>query len=204
MINGPSADTGNRMRFNALLVASVLLAFGGLLALAGVREAFGTALDDSWQLALIHTELGLAPLLFLPVIGDRKIAVNNLLAGAACWAAGGAVILLFSFASMRGAGWDTRALSASVWLAVSGVLTLAARGGGVWVTRGRVLLLVVFGLPPLWHYLSLEYAGADGTHLRALSPNWSLVSNDVTLWPLAVVGVLAWIGAFALPDRRPA
>lgn len=203
MINGPCADK-EWMKFNALLVASMLLALGGLLALSGVRESLGTALDDSWQLALIHAEFALAPLLFLPVVGGRKVAATNLLAGAACFAAGGAVVLLFSFASMRGAGWDTRMLSACVWLAVSGLLALAARRDAVWVTRGRVLLLALFGLPALWHYFLLEYAGADGSHLRPLSPNWALATNDITLWPLAIIGVLCWIGAFALPDRRAA
>ena len=190
------------MKLNALLVASTLLAFGGLLALSGTRAALGTALDHTWQLALMHLELALAPLLFLPVIGERKHAFTNLLAGAACWAAGGAVVLLFGFASMRDAGWDSRALSAVTWLAVSGLLALAARRDAVMVTRGRVLLLAMFGLPVLWHYLLLEYAGATGTHLRALSPNWSLLSQGVPLWPLALVGALCWIGAFALPDRR--
>ena len=190
------------MRFNALLVACTLLALGGVMAMPSVRETVGTALDDSWQLALIHAELALAPLLFLPLVGGRKQTFTNLVSLASSWAAGTAVVLMFGFASMREAGWDTRALSACTWLAVGGVLAFGARRDEWWVTRGRVLLIALFGLPVLWHYFLLEYAGASGIHFRPLSPNWSLVAEDIVLWPLALVGAICWIGAFALPDRR--
>lgn len=188
------------MKFNALLVVSVLLALGGLFALPGERQAAGLGLDGSWQLAVIHAELALAPLLYLPVVGERRSALNNLLGGASCWAAGGAVVLLFGFAG--GAGWSTRALSACVWLAVSGVLAMGARRDAAMVQRGRVLLLALLALPALWHYLLLEYAGATGAHLRAISPNWGLATNQPALWPLLLIGTLCWVGAFALPTRR--
>jgi len=190
------------MRFNALLVAGSLLAVGGLVALGPVRSALGLSLDDSWQLALIHAELALAPLLYMPVVGGRGKALSNLAAAAACASAGAATVLLFSFASMGEVGLDTRALAGVMWLAVSGVLALGARFGARWVPRGRVLLLCAFGLPPLWHYLLLEYAGASGGQLAPLSPNWALATQNVSLLPLMLAGVLAWIGALALPDRE--
>lgn len=189
------------MRFNALLVAASLLAVGGLVALGPVRGALGLALVDAWQLALIHAELALVPLLFLPRSGGRGKAMANLAAAAACCAAGAAVILLFSFAAPGDHGLQTRGLAASVWLAGSGLLALGARVGPRWVLRGRVLLLCAFGLPPLWHYLLLEYAGASGGHLAAFSPNWALATRAVSLWPLLLAGALAWAGALALPDR---
>lgn len=189
------------MRFNALLVAASLLVVGGLVAIGPVRSALGLALDESWQLALVHAELGLAPLLFLPVGGGRTKALQNLAAAAACCAAGAAVVLLFSFSAMGDAGFATRALAGAVWLAVSGLLALGARFAPHWVWRGRLLLLCVFGLPPLWHYLLLEYAGASGGHLAGLSPNWALATRDISLWPLLLAGGLTWAGALAAPDR---
>jgi hypothetical protein len=192
------------MRFNALVVAGCLLAVGGLVALRPVREALGLALDDSLQLAVIHIELALAPLLFFPLNGAREKALSNLAAAIACWAAGAAVVLLFSFASMGDEGRDTRALSAVVWLASAGLLSLAARRGMHWVGRARVVLLVMFGLPPLWYYVALEYGGASLSRLKALSPSWGLATGDVTLWPLLLVGLTAWIAALALPKRGEA
>ena len=190
------------MRFNALIVAVTLLAVGGLVAYSPVRESLGLALDDSWQLALIHAELALAPLLFRPVVGDRVKAFSNLASAAACWAAGGAVVLLFSFASMHDLAWHTRGLSACVWLAVSGVLSLGARVEPRWVMRGRVLLLCAFGLPALWHYLMLESGEASAGRLTSVSPSWAIATDDVALWPLLIAGVLSWLAALALPDRR--
>jgi hypothetical protein len=188
------------MRFNALIVAGCLLAVGAAVAPAPVRSALGLALDDSWQLALIHAELALVPLVFFPVRGGRCEALGNLAAALACWAAGTAVVLLFSFAAMHDV-YGTRALSAAVWLAGSGLMALAARGEA-WVLRARVLLLCAFGLPPLWHYLALEYGGATATHLRPLSPGWSLATQDVTLWPLLLAGALCWVAALVIPSRR--
>lgn len=189
------------MRFNALIVAASLLAVGAVVALPPVRSALGLALDDSWQLAVIHAEFALVPLLFFPGQGGRASALSNFTSALACWAAGSAVVLLFTFASMRDAAFETRALSACVWLAGSGLLSLAARGQG-WIRRARVLLLCAFGLPPLWHYLALEYGGATATHLRPLSPSWSVAGADVTLWPLLLAGALCWIAAFVIPERR--
>ncbi len=65
------------MRFNPLLVVGVLLGVGALSALPSVRESTGVAADESWQRALMHAELALAPLLFLPVAGGRKAALAN-------------------------------------------------------------------------------------------------------------------------------
>ncbi len=70
------------------------------------------------------------------------------------------------------------------------------------MARARVGVLAVFALPPLWHYLLLEYAGASALHLRALSPNWALASGDISLWWLGAGGVAAWIAAFALPGGK--
>ncbi|MCB9895490.1 MAG: hypothetical protein H6839_13665 [Planctomycetes bacterium] len=192
------------MRFNALIIATSLLAIGGLVAYAPVRESLGLALDDSWQLALIHAELALAPLLFRPALGDRRKAFENLASAAACWGAGGAVVLLFSFASMHDLAWQTRPLSAGVWLAVSGILSLGARFGPGWAARGRVLLLCAFGLPALWHYLMLEYGEASADSLTSVSPSWALATNDVSYWPLLLAGVVTWAAALALPSRRSA
>ncbi|MCA8911158.1 MAG: hypothetical protein KDB82_05615 [Planctomycetes bacterium] len=192
------------MRFNALVVAVSLLAIGGLAALRPVRESLGLALDDSLQLAVIHAELALAPLLFVPVRGARSAVLSNLTAAAACWAAGGAVVLLFSFASMGSQGLDTRGLSAAVWLASAGLLSLAARGGPQWTGRARVALLALFGLPPLWHYLALEYSGASALRLKVFSPNWALATDDISLWALIVLGVVAWVAAAAPPGREKA
>ena len=192
------------MRFNALIVAVCLLAVGGLVALQPVREALGLALDDSLQLALIHAELAMAPLLFLPVLGTRHSVLSNLTTGAACWAAAAAVVLLFSFASMGDLGWETRSLSAAVWLACVGTLSLAARVGSIWVGRTRVALLCLFGLPPLWHYLMLEYSGVSGARMKSLSPNWGLATHELTLWPLIVLGLLCIGVAVAIPNRERA
>jgi hypothetical protein len=189
------------MRFNALVVGAVLLAVAGVVAVAAVRSALGLALDDTWQLAVIYAELAVAPLLFFPLRGGRKEALGNLCSALACWSVGTAVVMLFTFASTAEAAIETRVLSAAVWLAASGLLSLAARSEG-WVVRARVLLLCAFGLPPLWHYLALEYGGTTATHLRPLSPAWSLASGDVTLWPLLLAGGLCWVAAFAIPERR--
>lgn len=189
------------MRFNALLVAGSLLAVGGLVSLAPVRGELGIALDDSWQLALVHAEFALAPLLYIPACGGRGKAVGNLASAAACWTAASSVTLLFSFCALADLGLDTRALSAAVWLAVSGLLALGARFGRRWVLGGRVLLLCGFGLPPLWHYLLLEYVGASGNHLTPLSPNWALAAQQADWWPLLLAGGLCWAAALVLPDR---
>ena len=93
------------MRFNALIVAATLLAFGGLVAYAPVRESLGLALDYSWQLALVHVQFALAPLLFLPARGGRGVAASNLASAAACWAAAFAVVSLFSFATVEARMW---------------------------------------------------------------------------------------------------
>lgn len=191
------------MRFNPLLVVGVLLGAGALAALPFVRESTGLARDESWQLAVIHTELALAPLLFLPSVGGRKDALANLLSAAACWACAAACVLLFSFPSLAGVGWQTRGLGAAVWLFASGLLALAARGGGPWVARARAGMLAVFALPPLWHYLTLEYAGASALHLRVLSPNWAVAAGDVNPWWLAGIGLVAWVAAFAWRGGRP-
>lgn len=193
------------MRFNALIVAASLLATGGLVAYSPVRESLGLALDYSWQLTLVHVQFALAPLLFLPVCGSRKSAASNLASAAACWASAFAVLSLFSFATMGGGeAWGYGSISACVWLAASGVLSLAARFNARWVTRGRVLLLCAFGLPALWHYLMLEYGEASGERLRPLSPSWQLAVHDIHFHPLLVAGLLAWAAALAMPGRRQA
>ena len=192
------------MRFNALVVALTLLTVGGLVAYAPVRSALGLALDESWQLALIHAELALVPLLYLPAAGGRGKALGNLASAGACGAAAGAVVLLFSFASTRELAWQSRSLAASVWLGVSGVLALGARFGTQWVVRARVVLLCAFGLPALWHYLALEYGQASVGHLTAVSPLWAVATDDVSLWPMLVAGLLTWLAAIILPDRGQA
>jgi hypothetical protein len=185
--------------YSPLIVAAALLGVGGVLAMPAVRGPLGLALDDSWQLVLIHAEVVLAPLLFMPYRGRTGVFAN--LAGTvACWAAGAAVVMLFTFAAVGDVAFESRALSAAVWVVSGGTLSLAARKD--WIGRARILLLCAFGLPPLWHYLALEYGGATATHLRALSPNWQLAAGDVVLWPLLLIGALSWIIAFVLPERR--
>lgn len=190
------------VRLNPLIIVLAMLGVGAVASVGAVRGSMGLAADDSWQLALIHAEFALAALLFLPAGGGRRCALENLANAAACFAAAGACVLLFSFSSAQGAGWQTRGLSAGAWLFATGWLSLAARGSRVWMARARVGVLSVFALPPLWHYLLLEYAGAGATHLRPLSPNWALAGDDITLWPLLVLGALPWAVAVALPAGR--
>jgi hypothetical protein len=152
----------------------------------------------------MHAELALAPLLFMPARGGRRLARVNLLVAAACWAAGAAVVLLFSFTTRSELGLLSRAFSSVAWLACSGLLSLAARAPDGWLPRARVLLLCTFGLPPLWHYLALEYGGASALHLRPLSPNWSLAAGELNPWLLLPAGLVCWAAALAWPERRPA
>jgi hypothetical protein len=192
---------GLMMRFNALVVAAVLLTVGGVVALAPVRAALGLGLDDSWQLSVIHASLAVAPLLFFPRRGGRLETLNSLCSALACWSAGVVVVLLFTFAARNEVGIGVHVLSFAAWFASAGLLAAAARGAN-WVFRARILLLCAFGLPPLWHYLALEYGGATATHLRPLSPNWQLAAHDIEFYPLLLLVALCWIAAFAIPERR--
>jgi hypothetical protein len=192
------------MRYNALLVAGLLFALGALLAAHGVRDPLGIALTDAWQLALGHAWIGLAPVLFLPRRGGRTDCLGNLLAAAACWAAGLAAILCFSFAATTDRTWQFASIGGAAWLACGGALSLAARGRGRWVGTARVALLCAFSLPVLWHYLALEYGGASMLDLRPLSPNWMLAADEFNLWPMVIWGAVSSAAALALPERGEA
>lgn len=189
------------MRFNPLIVATVMLLVGGLVALDDVGGPLGVT-DDSWTLALIHLELTLAPFLFIPVRGGRVNALSNLTNAIACFVVSSCCVLLFTFSALDDLAWQSRGLSAGAWVFAAGWLSLAARRSSAWVSRARIGVICVFALPLLWHYLVLEYAGASVLHLRALSPNWSLTAGELVSGALLVAGAPAWAAAFALPAER--
>lgn len=177
-----------------------MLAAAGLLWLGTAPEAWGVGRDGRLIAALVHLEIALA-VLAVPARPGRALAswLVNFSTWAACWAACSATVLLFEFASAEGPGLATRTLSLSAWLAAGGALALGAALSRQGSHRARVLLLCLFALPALFHYLGLEYSGSSQAHLQSLSPHWLLALDRLGMaWWLAGGGVAAWLGALAL------
>lgn len=196
------------MRFAPLICVTLLLALGAGLWAAAAPQAWGIGRDASVIQALVYAELALAPLL-LPVRAGRgrhELAFNLGLC-LACWAACSAVVLLFGFASTTHMGLSSRWLSLCAWLFAGGVLAVSA----AWSSHGpgavRPLVLAAMALPVLFHYLSLEYAGAEQGGLAQVSPHWLLLrGHQGPAWWLGGAGAAAWLaaGGLCLLRRRPA
>lgn len=186
----------------------MLLALGAGLWAVLAPQAWGIGRDASVVHALVYMELALAPLL-LPVRAGRgrDDLVFNLALCLACWAACSACVLLFGSSATTHAGLSTRLLSLCAWLFAGGVLAVSA----AWSRHGpgavRPLVLAAMALPALFHYLSLEYAGAEQGALAHLSPHWLLArGQEGPAWWLGGAGVVAWLAAagLCLVRRRPA
>lgn len=188
-----------------LVVAVFLFAVAGICSLAGIGEPMGVGNDRTLQLATIHAELACCVLLFLPLCArTRGAALRNLLAVTACFAAASACVLLLHFVARGGLPWQSRGGALGAWLFTGGVISLGARLGGAWVMRARVALLCMFALPPLAHYLALEYASASLLHLRPVSPSWALAAGALSWWPLLPMALLPWAAVLALPAPKQA
>lgn len=183
--------------WNPLIVALGLLTFAGVAAFA---DGAGVDSGRALQFALLHAELAACVLLLFPGRG----VVGNLLSVTACFFVASAVALLLSFAAPGGPALESRAAALGVWLFCGGVLALGARLGGEWILRGRLLLLCLFALPALAHYLALEYGGASLLHLRPFSPNWALAAGQLSWLPLLPASLLPWAAAFVLARYREA
>ncbi|MCC7509952.1 MAG: hypothetical protein IT464_11370 [Planctomycetes bacterium] len=193
------------MTHSPLIVVVVLLTAAGLCSLAGIAEPMGVGNDRTLQLAMIHAELACCTLLFLPLgARTRGAAFRNLLAVAACFTAASASVLLLDFVARGGLPWQSRGGALGAWLFAGGAISLGARLGGSWVMRARVALLCMFALPPLAHYLALEYASASLLHLRPVSPSWALAAGTLSWWPLLPMALLPWAAALALPAPKQA
>ncbi|MCC6464552.1 MAG: hypothetical protein IT463_04345 [Planctomycetes bacterium] len=154
----------------------------------------GLARDASLQRGLLHLELALYPLALLPARGRQNLAANAL-GALATFAAASACAWLFAFLSAEPMALSSRPLALCAWLGCSGLLAAAAALGGAdnrWLLRARVLLLCLLGLPALWNYFALEYAGATAGGLAALSPGLASGASPWACWPLAVLGAAGW------------
>jgi hypothetical protein len=194
------------MSYNPFLVAVLMLAAAAILAGTALGAAFGVQHDVSLQRALVHVELALAPLFFLPLVSrGRDAAARNALNLAACAAVSAAVVALFSFLTREPVALETRAGALAAWVFAGGWLAFAASLGSAWVVRARVALVCVFALPPLWHYLALEYGGASLLHISWLSPSWAFARDALDWWPLLLAGLPAWLlAARPWPTRHAA
>jgi hypothetical protein len=187
-----------------LICVCVLLGFAAL-AYAGVwPDSWGIAPNGSLVVALVYLELAVAVLIPSPTPGrDRATLAANAAGMAACAAAAGAAVLLFGYLTTTTPGLDTRPLSLSAWLGAGGVLAGAAALGRGARESARVLLLATFGLPALFHYLSLEYSGASQIWLANLSPHWLIaLGRPGPAWWLVGVGALGWLIAAVLSFRK--
>lgn len=188
------------MRHGPLIAVASMLVGAALVWADAAPQEWVLARNVSLVNALVCLELGLAPLvlLFKPGRGAATLA-SNFSAFAACWACASAVVLLFSFATPLSVGLQTRSLSLCAWLAASGVLAFAASVGRHGQSVARPLLLAAFALPPLFHYLSLEYSGRSQEGMAVLSPHWLLAMGQAGHnWGLAAAGVAGWAAAAAV------
>ncbi|CAG0973148.1 hypothetical protein PLCT2_01471 [Planctomycetaceae bacterium] len=201
------------LRFQPAIVVAILLASACALAVASWRAAFGIAVDESLQRALVYVELALPLIAFAPAPFKRRgEALLVPLWALACLAAGSATLFAFSFASTSHLVQQTRGLSAAAWTVSCGIASLGAalegRFGGPWLSRARVAWLGVATLPALWHYFALEYATKSLLHLRLLSPHWLLAAfpdgawESLSYWPLLVLGSGTWLAALILTRGR--
>lgn len=191
--------------WNPLLVAVCLLALAGLAAWPALGTGAGVSPGRTLQLAILNAELTACVLLLYPARGRSRGAVmSSLLAAFACFFAASAVSLLLNFLAHRGLALASRPGALGAWLFCGGALALGARLGGGWVFRARLLLLVLFALPALGHYLALEYGGASLLHLRPWSPHWALAAGELSWLPLLPASLPLWALAFALPLKKEA
>lgn len=192
------------MRFAPLLCVTILLASAALLWAGAAPEGWGIVPGAPLVLAVVCIELALAPLMFLPATGrDRAVVASNAAWFVACWLACSAAVMLLEFASPGSPALATRPLSVSAWLAAGGALALSAAISPQGPRTVRPLLLALFGLPALLHYLSLEYAGASQAGLAAVSPHWLLARGETGMaWWLGGLGLLCWVATAAICLRR--
>lgn len=196
------------MRYSPLICVTLLLAAAGALWSGAAPASWGLGHNATLVRALVYLELALAPLLLCPKPGrERAIVLENATHFAATWLAASACLLLFSFATVQPVAWQTRLVSLGAWLAAGGVLALGAALSPSGPARARPLLLALFGLPLLFHYIGLEYAGDSQAHLAALSPHWLVWRGELgPAWTLMALGLAGWGAAVALclRKRRPA
>lgn len=202
------ATAGATLRYSPLICVTLLLGAAGALWLGAAPQSWGLGHDTTLVRALVYLELALAPLVLCPKPGrESAIVLGNLLHFAATWLAASACVLLFSFAGADSPAWQTRLVSLCAWLAAGGLLALGAALSPAGPARVRPLLLALFGLPLLFHYIGLEYAGASQSHLAALCPHWLVWRGDYgPAWVLMALGLAGWLGAggLCLWKRRPA
>ncbi|MHC4840476.1 MAG: hypothetical protein ACYTDT_05865 [Planctomycetota bacterium] len=153
------------------------------------------------QRALVLVELAI-PLVFLraPDSSNRHGMLHAMLWHGLTWACACASASLFQFLSGQDVFWQTRLLSLSTWMCVSGGLALGAMLKSEWVWRIRIILLMLFTLPPLWEYLSLEYAGNTVGYLVGISPVWAWTTGGDCLALLAI-GVVCWLAALGIRPK---
>ncbi|MBX3459462.1 MAG: hypothetical protein KF696_05750 [Planctomycetes bacterium] len=194
------------MPFNPLIIVAFLLAVAGVCALPVFGAGMGVGVDRTLQLAVLHTELACCALLLLPAVGTRRATVlRNLLIVLACFAAASACVMLLHFAARGDLPLQTRLGAFGAWMFAGAWLSLGARLGRDWLARARLLVLCVFALPALAHYLALEYGGSSLLHLRPVSPNWSLAVGDPNACILLLWAALPlWALALALPPAKAA
>lgn len=181
-----------------------LLAVGSLYAAFAVL-ALMNPLTAELQRTLVLVELALPLLLFIPDAKNRLTLGHSLLWYAVTWGAVSVAALTLQFLSGTEVFWQSRFLSLSTWFCISGGLALASRFRGEWPSRVRIILLMLFTLPLLWQYLSLEYAGKTVGNLQAVSPLWawrSGGSGGVLLLVVGGVGWLAALGWFPKPSTK--
>ncbi|MBX3474975.1 MAG: hypothetical protein KF754_11375 [Planctomycetes bacterium] len=185
-----------------------MLAAAGLLWAGLAPSEWRVGRDAGLITALLHLELALGVLLVPYRAGrDRRHLALNFATWAGCWGATSAAVLLFSFVDPLPAALHARALSLCAWLAAGGAAALACCISPDGAMRARMAVAAVFGLPALFHYLGLEYAGASQLPMAGFSPHWLLAQGRIgPAWWLGGAGITAWLAALALclRARRPA
>jgi hypothetical protein len=192
------------LRFAPLICVTVLLAAGAALWAGVAPQSWGVGRNATMVNALVCLELALAPLI-LPVRAGRtrENLGLNFATCLACWAAAGATVLLFGFATPQSVGLETRLLSLCAWFCAGGVLAAGAALSPAGAWRARPLLIAAFALPILFHYLSLEYASDSADLLAEFSPHWLLWRGALgPAWWLAGIGAVGWLAAGGLCVRK--
>ncbi|MCF6228953.1 MAG: hypothetical protein L3J82_09920, partial [Planctomycetes bacterium] len=189
-------QTAKKYSFNPLLIVGVY--FAALLLLANFLP-----LTSQLQRAMLLVEFSLAFLLFTPIGSDRRNLGHSLLWHSLSWGAVCAAASSIQFLSGQDIFWQSRILSLCVWVSVSGGLALGARLRGSWPTRIRIILLALFTLPPLWEYISLEYAGKTVANLATISPLWAWQTGG-DCWPLLAAGLVGWLIALGFAPKSAA
>ena len=190
------SQTAKKYSFSPLLIVGVY--FAALLVLANFLP-----LTAQLQRAMLLVEFSLAFLLFTPDNKSRRSLLHSLLWHSLTWGAVCAAASTVQFLSGQDVFWQSRFLSLCAWVGVSGGLALGARLKGDWPTRIRIILLALFTLPPLWNYLTLEYAGKTVANLTTISPLWALQTGG-NCWALLSAGVVGWLIALGFAEKSAA